>query len=303
MSFADYLLYVFYLIDTELEALKASLPHRRLRARGPDPVLHDSEVITIAVAGEFLGIGTDAGLWAPFRRHHAAEFPGLLRVTRTTFARQAANLWRVTQLLHERLLRRLPAAQDPVSIVDSFAVHVCRFTRARKCRPFKGRAAYGFDSAERHHFYGFRLHLRCSTQGVCLAVALAPADVADAAAVHDVAPPAPGAAVLGDRNYWSPLEAQALACERGVRLMAPFRKRASDPKPMLSRLMSRLRERIETVNGQLALRFDAKRTWARDRWHLCARVWRKVLGHTLAFLVNFEHCDHPPLQLAKLLTT
>lgn len=297
MSFEDYLLHVFYLIDTELEAL--NLTPRALRSRGPVPRLYDSEVLSIEVAGEFLGLGTDQELYAHFRRHHAAEFPGLLRVCRTTFARQAANLWRVKQLLHQRLLRRLPAVDDPLSIVDSFALHVCRFTRARKCRLFRGQAAFGFDAAERHHFYGFRVHLRCTCQGVCTGVALAPADVADAAAVHDLAP-GPGSAVLGDRNYWSPAEAGALARERGVRLMAPFRKRASDPKPLLSRVMSRLRERIETVNGQLAVRFDAKRTWARDLWHLGSRLWRKVLSHTAAFLINFEH-GNPPLQLAKLL--
>lgn len=300
MSFEDYLLHVFYRIDTELGAM--SLTPRALRSRGPVPALADSEVLTIEVAGEFLGIATDAGLWAHFRRYHAAEFPALQHVDRTTFLRQAANLWYVKRLLQARLLRHLPAAGDPVSIVDSFAAHVCRFTRARKCRLFKGLAAFGFDSAERHHFYGFRLHLRCSTQGVCLGVELAPGDVADAPMAHELAPE-PGGSMLGDRNYWSPLEVQALALERGVRLMAPFRKRATDPKPMLSRVMSRVRERIETVNGQLAVRFDAKRTWARDLWHLCSRVWRKVLSHTVAYLVNFEHGgDHPPLQLAKLLT-
>lgn len=298
MSFDDYLLHVFYRIDTELEALK--LTPRALRSRGPEPALCDSEVLTIEVAGEFLGIAADRGLYAHFRRYHAGEFPALAHVARTTFPRQAANLWAVKRLLHARLLWRLPAADDPVSIVDSFALHVCRFTRARKCRLFKGQAAYGFDAAERHHFYGFRVHLRCSCQGACLAVELAPGNVADLPVVHELAPPA-GGELLADRNYWSPRDRDALARERGVRLTAPFRKRATDPRPMLSTLMGRLRERVETVNGQLAVRFDAKRTWARDLWHLCSRLWRKVLSHTIAFLVNFEH-GNPPLQLAKLLT-
>ena len=37
------------------------------------------------VAGEFLGIDTDAGLYACFRRHYGAWFPALRRVHRTTF--------------------------------------------------------------------------------------------------------------------------------------------------------------------------------------------------------------------------
>jgi hypothetical protein len=43
---------------------------------------------------------------------------------------------------------------------------------------------------------------------------------------------------------------------------------------------------IETVFGQLAERFRAKRTWARDLWHLSHRVIRKVLSHTVAVWLN-----------------
>ena len=44
--------------------------YRRLRKRGPMPKLSDSEVLTIEVVGEFLGIDTDKGLHAYFRRHY-----------------------------------------------------------------------------------------------------------------------------------------------------------------------------------------------------------------------------------------
>src|SRR5438105_10509265 len=98
MSVTDYLLHLFYLIDTEIQAM--NLPP--LRTRGPQPMLADSEVITIELAGEFLGIDTDKAIWRHFRRYHLSEFPALAHVDRTNFARQAAALWRVKQLLHQR---------------------------------------------------------------------------------------------------------------------------------------------------------------------------------------------------------
>ena len=58
MTVTDYLLHVFYLIDTECEALNL---RRLIRTRGPQPTLSDSEVITMELAGEFLGIDTDNG--------------------------------------------------------------------------------------------------------------------------------------------------------------------------------------------------------------------------------------------------
>lgn len=114
---------------------------------------------------------------------------------------------------------------------------------------------------------------------------LAPANVADRAMVADIAPP-PGCAVVGDRNYWSPKVAAALAAERGVKLVAPFRTKSKDPDPKRANRISRFRWAIETAFGQLAGRFHVKWTWARDLWHLSHRVIRKVLAHTACAWMN-----------------
>ena len=52
-------------------------PGRGLRQRGPTPVLADSEVLTVEIVGEFLGLDTDQGLHAYFRRHFGHLFPRL----------------------------------------------------------------------------------------------------------------------------------------------------------------------------------------------------------------------------------
>jgi hypothetical protein len=43
------------------------------------------------IVAEYQGIESDCGIWRYFRQHWQAWFPGLR--SRTTFARQAANLW------------------------------------------------------------------------------------------------------------------------------------------------------------------------------------------------------------------
>ena len=88
MDLSTFIVAVFCLIDERLKDLG------RLRRRGPTPTLCDSEVLTIEVVGEFLGIDEDTQLFAYFRRHYAHFFPNLRRVHRTTFSRQAANLWK-----------------------------------------------------------------------------------------------------------------------------------------------------------------------------------------------------------------
>ncbi len=110
MDLDTFIVAVFCTIDDELRALAT---RERWRARGPRPRLADSEVLTQEVVGEYLGIDTDRGLYAYFRRHYGAWFPALGRVHRTTFVRQAANLWAVKERLWQQILRRVP--HEPTS--------------------------------------------------------------------------------------------------------------------------------------------------------------------------------------------
>ena len=106
--------------------------------------------------------------------------------------------------------------------------------------------------------------------------------------------------VVADRNYWSPPLREELA-GRGIELAASYRTKKHDLNPKRSALLSRLRYRIDTVFSQLTERYSIKRVWAKDLWHLSGRLLRKVLSHTVAFLLNHQ-MGNQPLQLSKLLT-
>ena len=122
MDITTLMIAVYCLIDDQLAG-------QRLRKRGPQPTLRDSEVLTIEVVGEFLGLDTESHIFTHFCRYYSDWFPGLRRITRTTFTRQAANLWKVKQELWQMLAQHIP--HDPyLSIIDSFPVPVCRFARA-----------------------------------------------------------------------------------------------------------------------------------------------------------------------------
>jgi hypothetical protein len=284
-------------VEEGLAALQRDPAWSRLRRRGPAPTLADSEVLTMEVVGAFLGLAQDAAIVRYFRHEHPAWFPALARVHRTTFARQAANLWVVKEQVWQRLLAAI--AYDPaVSCVDSIPTPVCRFGRAYGCSRFRGEAAFGRDTGSKATFYGFRTHLRIGLPGVITAISLAPANVHDRDLVPELVDGVSGW-VLGDRNYWDPSLTEELAAV-GIALLAPFKKRASDPTPQRSRSITRKRWRIETVASQLVERYHLKRIWARDAWHLTSRVLRMVLSHTIAVGLC-QHLGLPPLSFAHLL--
>jgi hypothetical protein len=288
MDLETFITAVFCLADDFLSG-------RRLRQRGPAPRLADSEVLAMESVGEFLGIETDAGIYRYFRRHHRAFFPALPRVHRTTFARQAANLWAAKLALWQHLVRRV-RHDEHLSILDSVPVPACRFARAHRCRLLPGDATYGKDSALPGTLFGLRAHLRIAWPGVIVAFDLAPANASDLAVAPLLLAGARGWA-LGDRAYWSPRLRLELLRE-GVSLVAPFQTAKYEKVPWPRWLVQR-RRRVETVLGQLVDRYRGKRTWARDRWHLASRWLRKVLSHTTALLLCQQH-GLPPLRFAEL---
>ena len=169
MDLSTFIITVFCLIDDQLEDLG------RLRERGPAPTLCDSEVLTIELVGEFLGLDEDTELFAYFRRHYAHFFPNLRQVHRTTFTRQAANLWKVKELLWRELLICVP--HDPTfAMCDSMPLPVCLFARAYRCSRFKGEAAFGKDTLLKQTFYGLRVHVRVCWPGVITRISVAPAN-------------------------------------------------------------------------------------------------------------------------------
>lgn len=272
--------------------------HHRLRQRGPAPTLADSEVLTIELVGELLGLAQDRAIFNYFRRHFAPFFPRLRQVNRTTFVRQAANLWKVKEALWQGLIG-LTYADPQFALLDSFPVPVCRFARAPRCKSFRGQAGFGKDHAAKAYFYGFRLHVRVAWPGIITRLAMVPANVSDQALIEPLVEQTTGYA-LADRNYWNP-ELMARLREDGIGLIAPFRKRSSDPQPERAGWINHFRFRIETVFSQLTERLQIKRVWARDEWHLASRILRKVLAHTVAVVINRE-VGNRPLRLAEALT-
>lgn len=210
------------------DALKTCLGAARLRQRGPLPLLWDSEVLTMEAVGAFLKLDQDTEVFAYFHRHFGHLFPQIANVNRTTFGRQAANLWRVKEQVWQHLCGQIE--HDPqVSLVDSFPVPVCRFARAPRVKRLREQSAYGWDELAKQTFFGLRAHLRICWPGVIVGLCLTPANVADLPAARELLDGQHGF-VLADRNYWSPRQQQEWR-EQGLHLLAPYKSSKREPAP------------------------------------------------------------------------
>lgn len=216
MDLDDFIIAVFYVVD---EAVPVISEVRRLRQRELEPTLAGSEVLTMEVVSEYLGLPQDSALFAYFRRHYAHFLLSLRTLHRSAFVHQAVNLWWVKERLWRLVATQAPH-DEQVALIESFALPVCLLARTHRCRRFRGEAAYGKDTLTRQTFYGFRIHVRLCWPGVITRVALAPANVSELAMVPDLAAQTTGW-LVGDRNYWKPI--LAAHAQSGLALLAPFR--------------------------------------------------------------------------------
>ena len=292
MNLDDFIVNIFCETD---DFMKKFFPQRSLRTRGPLPQLTDSEVLTIEIVGELLGLDTDKAIFELFKRFYRHYFPKL--GCRVTFARQAAKLWAIKQGLFKHIAERF---RDTMIVLDSFPMAVCRFARAKGSKLFKGIARYGKELGNQT-FYGFKLHVKINSIGMIQSFDLTAANVHDIHMVRELTAGDAGL-LLADRAYLSkPLKTELLEFQ-GLELSVPTKYgRPSELSPKQLRFRKRVRRLIETVGNQLINNLHVKKVWARDLWHLTNRICRKILAHTFCVLFCLRE-QIRPLRFSKLIT-
>lgn len=291
-----FIITVYCLVCQHFREIVADRP---LRRRGFAPALSDEEVITLEVCGEYLGFDKDEEIFDYFVAHYAEWFPHLKE--RTTFVRQAANLWQVKAMIQRRLTLVSGQATDAVQMIDTLPLPVCVYTRSRRDRCFKPGADYGYCAAKDMHYYGFKLGLRISRIGMIVHYPLLPARPHDSKLLDDLIEGFQGVA-LADKGFIDGFRQQELARKKAVELITPSRKNMKEQLPdPIYRVSKRWRKLVETVGSHLTERFHVARTRARDLWHYQNRLIRKVLSHTICVFINLQ-LGRSPLDLDDLVT-
>lgn len=269
---------------------------RRLRERGPAPRLHDTEVLTMELVGEWLGFDQARALYRYFRTHWAHYFPAIRQIHRTTFTRQAAKLWALKRELWQHLLEQI--SYDPaLGVIDSIALPLCQLTRQTRLQQLSEYAAKGYDSSQKTTYRGLRLHAVICWPGVIVAFDVTPANISDIAGAERLL--GGSGWVLGDRAYWSPRLFGRLRTH-GLALLCPYHTREHEPFRFPDNL-TRMRRRIETVLSQLTHQLHAKTTWARTQLTLTARWYRKIATHSLGVWFT-QRLNLPPLRFSHIIT-
>ena len=244
------------------------------RSNNAQPAFTDAEVITIGLMQGVFGVATLKQTYGLIKNNWHDAFPKL-----GCYASWLARLHRLSGLVGRLIVEAIRHHKMPgcLYLLDSKPLPVCKPVRHGRVRLLREDGAY-FGKNSVGWFFGFKLHALVHHSGAILAVLLTPGNCPDKDpdVMHTLLAWAAGGAVLGDRGYRDQALIAELEAEYGLTFLHPGQ--AGDKR----RLISQVRERIETTYSSLSNRFI-------DR--VLSRSWQGLWNTVLLKVLHYNLCQ------------
>ena len=233
---------------------------------GRPAVLHNSEVVTILLWNVLTaGPPTLRQIYEHVKLYQTQDFPCL-----PAYSKFVEHCHRVMPLLYQ-LLSQLWCSAEPLRLVDSTMLEVCKLVRADAHTVARNIAHFGKNHQGWH--YGFKLHASVNLKGNLCGIALTPANIHDAQMLPFITNNKTKIAV-GDTSYGARVMKEHLWKTQGTFILAyPHPKQKKKLIASWQHLFLRARPKIETV-------FD----YLKNHLHLVTSFPRSVKGYLLHYL-------------------
>lgn len=257
------------------------------RGPGRPPKLTDSELIALAVAQVLLGMPNDRQFLALARWRLGHLFAQL--IDQSGYNRRVRALAPQIGRCISYLAFVSPSFCDRLRLLDSTPVPCGQSRETVRRSEFAGHAGYGYCRSHSRWFWGFRLYLICSADGMPIGWELAAANIGErvvAAEMLDRVAVA-GHTVIADKNF-SGEEFEHLMAAHGAPFLRPDRKDEPRRHGSLGAVRQWIESTFWTCKGQLGL----ERHGARTIHGLAARIALRLLA--LAAGIWHNHLTSQP---------
>ncbi|WP_345559619.1 IS982 family transposase [Streptomonospora halophila] len=276
-------------LDTLLTALYAFLDDHVVPARriGTPPPLSDTELLCLAIAQALLGYDSTRRFLraAPERLGHL--FPYLPR--QSGFNKRLNTAGPLISRAIQALSRQVPTWEDELRLIDSTPLPCAASRETVKRSALAGQAGYGYCRSHSRFFWGLRLYLVTTAEGMpvtwCLAhPKIGERDVMAALLQRDHDLVCTGQVILADKGFAGRRFEEFVTDELGCHLVRPDRKDESPRHGRLARFRQWIEAVIDTLKGQLGLESHGGRTPA----GVYARTGQRLLALAAAIRHNWE---------------
>lgn len=273
-------LYVF-LDDRILPGIGVSRSH----VRGRKPRLSDAELLCLLVAQHLLQFDSETRWIRYASTHLRGMFPTL--PGQSGYNKRVRAAGPLISAVITALAKDTPSWHELLRLVDSTPVPTGMSRETTKRSDLAGDAGYGYCASHSRYFWGFRLYLIATPEGMPVLWALANPKIGEREVTQAMLEEGhhlirEGQVILGDKGF-AGAEFEAFVDSIGAHLIRPDRK---DEKPRFGNFGG-IRQWIEsvfdTLKGQLGLERHGGRTIA----GVYARVGAKLLALSAAIWHNW----------------
>ena len=285
IDFESLTITVFVLVDDwyneEGKALKALSP-------GAKPEMSDSEIMTLALMMDYLPFPGETQFIGFIRANYKEWFPNLL--SQSQFNRRLRGIGQMLETLRRTWVMQLGGGNATSFALDTKPIPVMGYRRSKRHSDFDGSADYGYCAARKMKYFGYKLVMLSTLEGLPIAYELVSANTDERKAVEGVLEAVRHCDVYGDKGFVGQDWQEKIARLTGNKIWTIHRdNQKHQHSSSLKRLIAKVRQRIEGVfheiqnTGRNPERLLNK-TVAGFAIHMAA----KITSHTLRLLLRLQ---------------
>ena len=265
---------------------------------GPQAALSRSEIVTLALFGQWQGFGSERGFYRYAHRHLRAAFPTL--PSREQFNRHVRQQHEALVACFLHLVQLLAAQRCPYEALDSSGIPT-RDAKRRGVGWLPGLADIGWSN-RLGCYEGFHLLLAVNPTGVITGLGFGAASTKDQPLAETFfalrRSPHPGLASVGapaagpyvvDKGFEGHVNQETWGRAYGAHVICPPKRNSRSPWPkQLRRWLAGVRQIVETVYEKLWHTFRLDRERPHDLGGFQVRLAAKIALHNFCIWLNVQ---------------
>lgn len=262
------------------------------------PKMNDCSIIALSICAESIGIDSENYLWSKIKKDYKADFPEL--IDRSNFNKRRRRLHLFIHEVTRFLAGQLNRSED-IFLMDSIPVPICKIAREKRCKfgkdSFENSPDKGYSAISKQYYYGYKLHLVTSVNGIFESMDLTKASVHHVNVLKEIKyGKMSNATLVGDKGYISKEVKIDLFESCNIKLETPNRGNQKDQQHWHP-VFRKCRKRIETLFSQLCDQMMLKRNYAKSLEGLITRLITKIAAVTI--LQSMNYINNKPINHLK----
>lgn len=211
--------------------------------------------------------------------------------TQSCYNHRSKRLESLIKQLTQVLLKRLRVQKTKIRIIDATGIPVVKYYRRWKTHAFRDRTFFGigYCHAKKEAYYGQKLTLIVTREGIPITYHLMPANRHDLKALQPVTKDLTDIWLIGDKGYVGQKIHTELKLQQRIRIITPKRKNQKTRNTAWEKRKLKHRILIEVINEQLKDHFGLEKLRAKTAEGINSRIRNIIFSYLIATYFNKIH--------------